>query len=425
MLSPAPHNLLRAPGGRAATGQPCFRRLYEMPQVSAVHPRCSTQVGPPGAMTTNWPQNQLNTQRRQQPQLVTAKRTTAFCTYNARSLRDMTSVCEVASDLAHAGIQVCGIQEARQRGSGMHVLSSPGAEGWVWLHSGHPSESQWGVGALISPAAARAMRGPHTPISHRLMTLCLNGPIVTTVVVAYAPTNVPAHKEECCEFFQQLGECLAAVPQHHMVVVLGDLNARIGTDWEELRHVRGPHGAPKTRRPHWLGVPERLPQRVAANHNGQLCLAMCAAHGLMVANSRFQHRDDHTASFVNRGGRYWATPDLVLVSSRFASSVRDCRVMPRVIKHNSDHRPVVCTMQLRLRSVHKPRLPHPPRFDISKLSDPATLIKYQAALATELEQQPAVPPTSPSQQHAQLLHAIHVAAGQHPGHANRTTARMS
>ena len=101
-----------------------------------------------------------------------------------------------------------------------------------------------------------------------------------------------------------------------------------------------------------------------ANNNGLRLLRTCVDHDLVVTNTFFKHPDAHTATWLSPGGRYWATKDYILVNRPFWPSVRDTRVMPNALTHDSDHSMVVCDIRLRLinTALRGQRIPaQPPR----------------------------------------------------------------
>ena len=336
---------------------------------------------------------------------------TRMGTFNTRTLRNPGEAEQLAAELGRAGVSICGLQEVRRRGIGEEQLDS----GWRLLWSGDERSGLGGVGALLDPTAARALKG-QVPVSDRILLLHLHGTIATTVVVAYAPTNVASNADKEA-FYTQLSTALDSIPAHHMVCVLGDMNAQVGKDRNSWPGVIGGFGAPSTNRPPeaWVAAAraaagaraagtqaatagiaagvitaaasqqrQRRPPAYVANDNGRRCLEMCSVHGLFVANTFFRHRDEHTATFISNTQQHWATVDLILVSRRFRSSVMDCRARPTATTHHSDHRLVVCDLRLKLRRP-QPRAQRPPAFNTAgrRRDEPATLA-YQAAISQRM-----------------------------------------
>ena len=410
------------------------------------------------------------------PRLLHPKTTTRVATLNVCKLDGTADAEQLAAELAAAQVNVCGLQETRWRGSGMRALSAP-APGWKLVLSGSDTSRRAGVGALISPAASKALAGSEA-ISDRLLLLHFKGTVDATIVVAYAPTNA-ATAERKDAFYAQLQLTLQRIPAHRMTIILGDMNAQVGREVGAWRGIIGGHGVPSTRQPPWArampdvrrlqatmaaanthgspSVSERsttpspastpgatpgsnssgsrssdsgsgqLGQRrrplppTVANNNGRRCLQLCSSNSLLVANTFFPHPDHHTATFVSNTGNRWAALDLILVSRRFRSSIKDTRVLPQATSHPTDHRLVVCDIALRLKAPPKPPPPGALPYNAAALGDKQRREAYQAALARALQQHAAAHP-QPGASEAEacaLETAVHAAAEQHVGHVPR------
>jgi len=82
------------------------------------------------------------------------------------------------------------------------------------------------------------------------------------MIQCYAPTMV-AEEDERQEFYVQLNEVLRKQKKRDIIILEGNLNAKVGQENEGLEHIMGRHG---------LG--ER-------NENGQLLVDFCARHDLV------------------------------------------------------------------------------------------------------------------------------------------------
>ena len=92
-------------------------------------------------------------------------------------------------------------------------------------------EKTAGVGFAISNKLAAQGINP-VPINDRLMTVQIQlrkGERLTLISV-YAPT-MQRTQEEKENFYEKLGNCVAAA-KDDFVIILGDLNARVGKDWK-------------------------------------------------------------------------------------------------------------------------------------------------------------------------------------------------
>ena len=89
-------------------------------------------------------------------------------------------------------------------------------------------------------------------------------------ISAYGPGSERS-EEEIEEFWNELSECVGSFGRNESVVVLRDLNARMGN--EVIEGIVGQHGVP------------------GRNESGERLLEMCAEQGLVVGNSWFKKND--------------------------------------------------------------------------------------------------------------------------------------
>ena len=106
-------------------------------------------------------------------------------------------------------------------------------------------------------------------INDRLMTLRLplSGKRHATIVSAYAPT-VTNPDEVKNKFYDDLDSVISAAPRTD--ILLGDFNARVGTDHQTWEGVVGIEGVKE------------------CNSNGLLLLRKCAEHELLITNTVFR-----------------------------------------------------------------------------------------------------------------------------------------
>ena len=81
---------------------------------------------------------------------------------------------------------------------------------------------------FLSPMAYRLLLNVES-ISSRIMIATFNGKLKVTVVSCYSPTNC-SEAEEAQDFYDQLTELIKQVPKHNVLLIGGDMNAKIGTE---------------------------------------------------------------------------------------------------------------------------------------------------------------------------------------------------
>ncbi|VDL93465.1 unnamed protein product [Schistocephalus solidus] len=150
-------------------------------------------------------------------------------------------------------------------------------------------------------------------INDRLMSLRLplRGDKFTTIISAYVPpmTSSDTAKDK---FYEDLHALLATVPKEDKLIVLGDFNARVGTDHAAWQGVLGPH---------CLG---------SCNDKG-LLLRTCAEHRLMLTNTFFRLPTLEKVTWMHPRSRHWQLLDYVLVRRRDRHDVLVTKAI-----HNAD-----------------------------------------------------------------------------------------
>ncbi len=137
-------------------------------------------------------------------------------------------------------------------------------------------------------------------------------------------------------------------PRRDTLPVLGDFNASTGADRDGYETWVGPHGSG------------------TMNQNSTKFLDFARSHGLRVAGSWFQHPQAHRWTWYSNAGGVAKEIDHVLVDGRWRM-IKNCRVYQSAQFLNTDHRLVVATLKLQLKS--RRMVPSQPSLDVGKLKD--------------------------------------------------------
>ena len=278
-----------------------------------------------------------------------------FLTWNVLSLNEPGRDQLLARELSRLKVLVAGLQEVRWRGSGETLI---GDYKLIW--SGHESHRVQGVALAVHRTVAASI-SQWKPLGPRMLYARLRHTHgFFSLFSCYAPTNM-ADEVEKDAFFDRLQSEIRHVSRHDIVMVMGDLNATIGAGRAGYENVVGPFTAGPT------------------NDNGQRTLQLAAALDLRIAFSWFRHKEIHRHSWYSNDGHTRKTLDHILYSRRW-NVLTDCRVFRSAELGNTDHRPVVASVQARLKSF-KPTTTTKPRLDIEKLRLDSVASRYAVTVA--------------------------------------------
>ena len=158
--------------------------------------------------------------------------------WNVRTLLDKTKADRperrtalVARELGRYNVNIAALSETRLPDKGQ--LTETGG-GYTFLWSGRSSDErrEAGVGfAILKTHHMRKLANILEGLSDRLMTmkLQLGNKKSATLISTYAPTMTNP-EETKDKIYKELDALIAAVPQSDKLIVLGDFNARVGTD---------------------------------------------------------------------------------------------------------------------------------------------------------------------------------------------------
>jgi exonuclease III len=210
----------------------------------------------------------------------------------------------VIKEMTEHRLDLLGLSEIRWRGSGEFITST----GELLIYSGRINEEkhEYGLGLIVSKGMRKSLI-KWKAVSKRIITARLSTRLrKLTIAQCYAPTNV-ASIEEKEAFYGSLEATLQHINQSDIVILMGDLNAKIGEYNTGLKNVMGRHG---------MG---------ARNENGEMFIDTCMNYNLVIGGSLFPHKNIHKATWVAPNQRTFNQIDHVAISKKWRSLLLDVR----------------------------------------------------------------------------------------------------
>ena len=111
------------------------------------------------------------------------------------------------------------------------------------------------------------------------------------------------------KFYDYLDSVISAAPRTDKFVLLGDFNARVGTDHQTWEGVIGSEGVGK------------------CNSNGHLLLRKCAEYELLITNTVFRLPTRRKTLWMHPRSKHWHLIDYVVVRRKDRQDVRVTKTM--------------------------------------------------------------------------------------------------
>lgn len=286
-----------------------------------------------------------------------------FGTWNVKTLYQAGKLAQASKILERYKLAFMGISEMRWNECGQLVTP----KGHVVLWSGMPNENdihQHGVGLLINARIRNAVLN-YKFINERMIFVRFQCKARNlSVIQCYAPTE-DADDTTKQQFYDQLNKTIADTPKSDMKVVMGDFNAKVGANNEDLEHVIGKHG---------VGV---------MNNNGELLVELCGLNQLKIGGTLFPHKENHKVTWVSPDSRTQNQIDHICVSAKWSNTLCDVR-NKRGADIASDHHLVVGALRISLKNVpnkHKcPRV----KYKIARLKSTEQRAAFSQTLRSKL-----------------------------------------
>ena len=253
-------------------------------------------------------------------------------------------------------LDVLGVGEVRWTGVGSVELP----EGGCFIYSGG-QEHKHGVGVLLNKHAEGCLAGFYA-VSERVILIRLKGkPFDVCIIQVYAPT-CDYSDEEVEGFYGDVAKAKHQCKPHDIVLILGDLNAKVGRG--RFGEIVGPYG-----------VGER-------NERGDKWVEWCVENELVILNTWFRHHPRKLWTWRSPGDHYRNQIDYITINKRFRNIVTNARTYPGA-DCNSDHAPVVVDIRLKLKKPKKKK--RKTKINVKMLNDSALQSIYSVTVRNKYD----------------------------------------
>ena len=210
--------------------------------------------------------------------LLTTKAKTRIGTWNIRTLYETGKTAQVCREMHRYNLKILGLCETRWNGSGRTRLANGDTIIYSGQEQGQPH--MYGVALLLTPEAAQALLS-WEPISARILTARFQSKgRNVTIIQCYAPTNA-ADMEDKEEFYEQIQALMDKTKRRDTKILMGDLNAKVGTDNTNRDLIMGRHGTGEQ------------------NENGEMFTDFCTFNDLVIGGTLFPHKTIHKTTWVS------------------------------------------------------------------------------------------------------------------------------
>ncbi|KAJ8019164.1 Craniofacial development protein 2 [Holothuria leucospilota] len=182
-----------------------------------------------------------------------------------------------------------------------------------------------------------------------------------TIISAYVPTKTNSMDVKD-RFYEELDLLIASVAQTDKIILLGDFNARVGSNYQTWSGIIGLHGVGK------------------CNSIGLLLLKTRATHNLSITNTMFRLSTRYKTSWMHPRSRNWHLIDYVIIRKDDRNDVRVTKAMCGADCW-TDHRLIISKLNLHIQPRKRPQGQRTPRrLDVSKLKVEEVAKNFSRAL---------------------------------------------
>ena len=254
-------------------------------------------------------------------------------TYNVRTLKRVGKLHQLVYGCDKNNIDLVAIQEHRWQTHGTIGTCTETWNNSIWRfeYTSATITGQGGVGLLMNPRFATLFSSAEK-ISDRILMVHFKGNPAITIIVAYAPTG-DKNTADKDTFYDDLQQCTLDVPPHNVLILAGDMNARVGAD----SHATNPRAIGK------------YTYHDSTDDNGNRLVNYCERCNMRSTQTRVPQPKPRSWTWLHPNGQSKAQLDHILINGKWLNSVQNVRAY-NTVESNSDHRIVSARISISLRA---------------------------------------------------------------------------
>ena len=206
------------------------RKNYQVTETAAMNsnPQGSTEIPSQapelGSMTapSGNPSREAMSSRRS---FLGPKSMIRLATWNVRTMFETGKTAQVTKEMVRYDLDILGVSECRWTGAGRKKTR----DGFTILFSRKENAHANGVAFILNRSKAKTLV-EWEPVSDRIIRARFHSKHCKLIIPqCYAPTN-EAEDEVKDDWYEQLQYEVSRVPQHDLLLIMGDINAKVGSD---------------------------------------------------------------------------------------------------------------------------------------------------------------------------------------------------
>ncbi|VDO50251.1 unnamed protein product [Schistosoma margrebowiei] len=205
----------------------------------------------------------------------------------------------------------------------------------------------------------------HQNVDHQSLVQNKKEGITMSIIQCYAPTN-DYNEDAKDQFYNRLQSIIEKCQTKDLTILMGDFNAKVGTDNTGYEDIMGRHG---------LG---------GRNENGERFANLCDFNKLVIGGTTFPHKRIHKTTWTSPDHTTQNQIDLIRINKTFRRTMEDVRTK-RGADIASGHQLLVAKMKLKIKKHWTTGRTISQKFNTAFLQDTNKLNKFKIVLSNKFQ----------------------------------------